>query len=258
MGSLPWSTGTYSPLHQLNWAKKEHQTSTISLHLLSCQLHYSSIVLKDMMPDFTVMGTSYRPVRVPMLTMSTSESTNNVQMSLRTGPLSLAGKCCDIVLHHTKGCVCVCVHRGEHAAPGCIMERMQSRRGSGHIWAIWWGSCPHDAVNLTSTQTSSSCNISWWPRPLWLRSHLKSTSSSCKFFSSSSQFTGLKGFAHILGPETRAHLQGSSGVHVSVGQACFGSRSGTGTVFARWLYCSWSAWTYHFSGDCDQYEKISQ
>lgn len=58
------------------------------------------------------MGTSYRPVRVPMVTLSTSESNNNVQLSLRTGPLSLAGRCCDIVLHHTKGCVCVCVCTG--------------------------------------------------------------------------------------------------------------------------------------------------
>lgn len=68
MGPLPWSTGIYSPLHQVNWAKKEHQTSTIRLHLMSRQVLYSWVVLIDMVPDVSVMGTSYRPVRVPMLT----------------------------------------------------------------------------------------------------------------------------------------------------------------------------------------------
>lgn len=41
-----------------------------------------------------------------------------------------------------------------------------------------------------------------------------------------------------------------------MGQGCFGSRGGTGTVFGRWLYCCpWSAWTHHSFEDWDQYEK---
>ncbi|KAK3513688.1 hypothetical protein QTP70_028775 [Hemibagrus guttatus] len=40
-----------------------------------------------------------------------------------------------------------------------------------------------------------------------------------------SQLKGLKGSsANILVPDTTAHLQGSSGVHASMGQGCFGSK----------------------------------
>lgn len=50
-----------------------------------------------------------------------------------------------------------------------------------------------------------------------------------------SQRTGLKGSAaNILVPDTTAQLQGSSGVHDSMGQGCFGSKIGTNTILARW------------------------
>ena len=45
------------------------------------------------------------------------------------------------------------------------------------------------------------------------------------------QLTGLKGSAaNILVPDTTAHLQGSSGVHASTGQGCFGSKRGTNNI----------------------------
>ena len=34
----------------------------------------------------------------------------------------------------------------------------------------------------------------------------------------------------LLVPDTTAHLQGSSGVHASMGQGCFGSNGGTNTI----------------------------
>ena len=53
-----------------------------------------------------------------------------------------------------------------------------------------------------------------------------------------SQLTGHKGSAaNILVPDTTAHLQGSSGIHSSVGQGCFGSKRGTNTILGRWSQC---------------------
>ncbi|KAK3543232.1 hypothetical protein QTP70_014109 [Hemibagrus guttatus] len=50
-----------------------------------------------------------------------------------------------------------------------------------------------------------------------------------------SQLTGLKGSAaNILVPDTTAHLQGSSGVHASMGQGCSGSKRRTNTILVRW------------------------
>ncbi|KAK3517616.1 hypothetical protein QTP70_013286 [Hemibagrus guttatus] len=52
--------------------------------------------------------------------------------------------------------------------------------------------------------------------------------------SPTSQLTGLKGStANILVPDPTAHLQGSSGVHASTGQDCFGSKMGTNTILGR-------------------------
>ncbi len=50
-----------------------------------------------------------------------------------------------------------------------------------------------------------------------------------------SQLTGLKGSAaSILVRDTTAHLQGSSGVHASTGQGCFGSKRGsTGSTIRK-------------------------
>lgn len=49
------------------------------------------------------------------------------------------------------------------------------------------------------------------------------------------QLPGLKGSAvNILLPDTTARLQGLSGVHVSMGHGCFGSKSGTKTSLGRW------------------------
>jgi len=49
------------------------------------------------------------------------------------------------------------------------------------------------------------------------------------------QLTGLKGSAaNILVPDTTAHLQGSSGVHASTSQGCFGSKRGNNTILGRW------------------------
>ncbi|KAK3569192.1 hypothetical protein QTP86_026470, partial [Hemibagrus guttatus] len=46
-----------------------------------------------------------------------------------------------------------------------------------------------------------------------------------------SQLTGLKGSAaNILVADPTAHLQGSSGVHASTGQGCFGSKRRTNTI----------------------------
>ncbi|KAK3563225.1 hypothetical protein QTP86_018278 [Hemibagrus guttatus] len=46
---------------------------------------------------------------------------------------------------------------------------------------------------------------------------------------------GFKGsVAKILVPDTTGHLQGSSGVHASTGQGCFGSKRGTNTILGRW------------------------
>ena len=49
-----------------------------------------------------------------------------------------------------------------------------------------------------------------------------------------SQLTGLKeSAANILVPDTRAHRQGSSGVHTLKAQGCFGSKRGTNTILGR-------------------------
>ncbi|KAK3541647.1 hypothetical protein QTP86_033848, partial [Hemibagrus guttatus] len=49
-----------------------------------------------------------------------------------------------------------------------------------------------------------------------------------------SQLTGPKrSAANILVPDPTAHLQGSSGVHASTGQGCFGSKQGTDTILGR-------------------------
>ena len=40
--------------------------------------------------------------------------------------------------------------------------------------------------------------------------------------------------ADIVVPDTPTHLQGSSGVHASMGQGCFGSKRGTNTILGRW------------------------
>ncbi|KAK3515693.1 hypothetical protein QTP70_028532 [Hemibagrus guttatus] len=51
-----------------------------------------------------------------------------------------------------------------------------------------------------------------------------------------SQLRELKGSAaNILVPDTTAHLQGSSGVHASTGQGCFGSKRGTNTILGIML-----------------------
>ena len=50
-----------------------------------------------------------------------------------------------------------------------------------------------------------------------------------------SQLTGLKGSpANILVLDTTAHLQGSSGVHASTGQGCFGSKIWTNIILRWW------------------------
>ena len=40
--------------------------------------------------------------------------------------------------------------------------------------------------------------------------------------------------ANTLVPDTTAHLKGSSGVHASMGQGCFGSKRGTNKILGRW------------------------
>lgn len=42
----------------------------------------------------------------------------------------------------------------------------------------------------------------------------------------------------ILVADTKAHLQGSSGIHASLGQRCLGGKGGTNTTFGRWLKCN--------------------
>ncbi|KAK3536019.1 hypothetical protein QTP70_025289, partial [Hemibagrus guttatus] len=49
-----------------------------------------------------------------------------------------------------------------------------------------------------------------------------------------SQLTRLEGSAaNILVSDPTAHVQGSSGVHASMGQGCFGSKNGTDTILGR-------------------------
>ncbi|KAK3542654.1 hypothetical protein QTP86_031477 [Hemibagrus guttatus] len=50
-----------------------------------------------------------------------------------------------------------------------------------------------------------------------------------------SQLTGHeRSAAKILVPDNTAHLQGSSGVHASTGQGCFGTKRGTNTILGKW------------------------
>lgn len=58
-----------------------------------------------------------------------------------------------------------------------------------------------------------------------------------------SEFTRLKRSPYnILVPDTKAHIQGSCVVHVSMGQSCFGCTVGTWTILARLFYIFWANW----------------
>ena len=88
----------------------------------------------------------------------------------------------------------------------------KAKNGSGMVWG-------------TQKQVSGDDLASKFLRSQSNRASLKCAGQTSLIHGGpTSQLTGLKGSAaNILVPDTTAHLQGSSGVHASTGQLCFGS-----------------------------------